>query len=174
MCTRAEEARLKLELTKAKQFTPIEEAPPYRPKYGDAAYFRGKNSPVWIWCVFEWEEDCGQLMAEIFSEDPPPEDHWLGWWIDGCGLDETIGCSWDLVQGVHWYKEEWLLTEGIAPNQPFLVELKIYSYEYDTYYGREYDCEVTGEVIDIKSWLPEQVLAAWEEHLPRTGMIHET
>jgi len=166
---------LKLELTKAKQFTPIEvEVVPYAPKYGDAAYFTGtKNSPVWIWCVLEWDESGGNLMASIHSEDPPPEHHWLPWWIDGCGVAELIGIDWDFSPNFTFRAEEWLLVEGIAPEQPFLVELRIYSSEYMTDYGMEYDCEVTAAVIDIKPWPPEQVLAAWEEHLPRVGMIHE-
>jgi len=155
-------------LINAEQFTPIKQDRVPVKRIGDAAYFTG-STLCWVWCVFELDED--ELRAAIYSEDPPPEEHWLPWEIDGSGLDCVLGIEqWEHGKTSDDILVEWLLTEGIAPCQPFLVAMSYKSFRHETYYGTEYDYEVYVDVMDIKPWPPELVLAAWEEHLKRIGM----
>jgi len=53
------------------------------------------------------------------------------------------------------------LQMGIAPGQPFLIDMTFMS----TCYGDEYDYEVDWELVAVEPWSAEQVLAAWEEWL---------
>lgn len=84
----------------------------------------------------------------------------------------------EAIQDVGWesvldaYKGDeyagWLIENGIAPGQPFRVEISpsiLKSYDGD--YGYDYDLEMDAEVIAVARWSPERVRAAWDRWAQR-------
>jgi hypothetical protein len=118
---------------------------------------------------FELEE-----LSSVELVGEPPE--WLDTDVRESGWDSVLGVPW-----LHTTKDEdgndwseglllWALWEGIAPGQPFLVELlKPHWYRCGGYeYPDEWDVEYSAEVLAVYPWPTKRVADAWERELKDT------
>ncbi len=101
-----------------------------------------------------------------FVEDESPFDvgerpDWLDEEIGNCGWSDFLGADWV----GHWPDANlhWLLTEGIAPGQPFLVEMSRphYTKSGGYYEPEEWDVEYDANVMQIDKWPAARTLKAW-------------
>lgn len=138
--------------------------------YFDHSYRRGTFSAFGgLWWLKAWvtayiyldgdEEDGYQLYLDLDC-DPPHIDHFVSYIMDMGGSLDLI--SWD--GRYHRGEEEteaFLIEQGIAPGQRFLMEL---NFTTSRDYWGEYDETLDGRIMDIEPWTTSQVLEAWEEH----------
>lgn len=108
-----------------------------------------------IWVEFEGPEL--NLMELAPDDELRPE--WLRY--------ELAENSLDFILGIEGIDEEdrmkWLLQEGIAPGQPFLLEVIQPTYSYG-YYG-DCDVEYDYDIVKVQPWTPEAVARAFERVL---------
>jgi hypothetical protein len=129
------------------------------------ALYAGKQAWIRVLASEDWEWGC--LRIE-FDCDGPPTNHWLAYVLDGVGnLSEALGLS---LNGLFLNEvEEFILREGIAPNQSFWLRLT-YSFWQDSW-TNECDDEVDYKVVGITSVDPEQAKLEWEALCGRKMML---
>lgn len=141
------------------------------------------------------KKDKGLLLTNVYSEEviqvwlkADPQD---GLKLTEVDVDEGVGrvpdwydydvneLGWDSIIGAYRHSSPdqygntwsegwliWCLEEGIAPGQPFLVELpRPYHSVSHTQDGTEYDTEYEPEIIAVLHWKPSRVLKAWGREL---------
>ncbi len=129
------------------------------------AYFAG-TTKCWFTAVTEYDQD--ELYLTLACDPPHPERHWLSYVMDTSGLDSALGLDFYNEEFMYGGMTEWLMRNGIAPEQRFIVEATFSSSR--DYWG-EYDEDVDWHVKDIEPWSPERVLEAWERYFMwRTGL----
>lgn len=105
------------------------------------------------------------FMEEVVRFDVGKRPDWLDaeiadhgmTWEDFLGVDGLIG--WPHAQLT------WLLTQGIAPGQAFLVEMSKPLYYRCGEYDMETDVEYDANVIQIERWPAARVLKAWRSNV---------
>lgn len=106
-----------------------------------------RDGSVWGDLEFAWADvGCG-----------PPQGHWLEYRLNCDVFHDAVdgGDPRDV--------EQWMLQNGLAPGQPFCVELRFSAWRSNTPDGDDYDEEVSwGEVVDRERWSAERTLDAWE------------
>ena len=152
---------------KIKQVEPAHQEPDTQwPVVGDGAIYGNMWAKVRLIATEDWE--WGSLNLE-FDGDGPPHDHWLSFELDGLGgLSEVMGLDPN-ASGLISDLETYLLQQGIAPGQPFWVEMR-YSVERspEGYLGCvEYDSEVDWGTTMVEPWSTERAASAWEALIGR-------
>ena len=124
----------------------------------DDAHYGGDDCRVYV--VVDDRDDPGVLSPHLDSTGPPA-NHWLSYEFDCVGEhDGALGFHEDDA-------ERFLLENGIAPGQRFLVHLRYWSTR--DYWG-EYDCGVEVEGVLWRGRLPDADAAtAWEALAARRG-----
>lgn len=95
----------------------------------------------------------------VFSEAIGEKPDWLGEYVSDVGWDSALDAS--PCRGSDEYGT-WLMEQGIAPGQPFCVEVTMTVTRSGWEYV-EYDQEVEADVIEVARWSRERVAAAWEK-----------
>lgn len=124
-------------------------------------------------------EDLSTVVRITHTIGKPAE-----WWTDDMYED---GGNYDLIEqvmGTSWTNDEsglgwsfttqmhhWALTHGIAPGQPFLLEIDEPTWDCD-YFG-ECDMDVSGGIVEIEQWPHERVLRAWQGWLKQRENYRE-
>lgn len=93
---------------------------------------------VRVWLLFDPRDDLCLSRAEPGEEIGEPPD-WYDYEIDGVGWNTILDIGW--VKGKVRSEILWMLAEGIAPGQPFLVDLPKPRYYRCGEYGSETDVE---------------------------------
>lgn len=124
------------------------------------------------------EEPAARLEAELEAERRleaellarfGPRPAWLEWELtEGGGWAALLGADGSTVDGFgDW--ASWALANGIAPGQPFLVEVESPSYPTRRRWGEDYDDSGPAYgghlVLDRYSWSPEKSRRAWQGYL---------
>ena len=126
--------------------------PPKPPSYPVLAR-RALYGKGWarMWMVVNEDDEWGEL--NLYQDcDGPPGGHWVEYRQEV----DWGAAAWDFDPAD---LEQFLMTEGIAPGQPFYCHWQFNSY---TDYWGEYDEEVQLlDILDIESWDVDKVVAAW-------------
>lgn len=120
-----------------------------------------ENGPARIWVQLhghdlEWNE--------IGESDGTPEPEWLQYEMQEAGLDMIVGIDASTFRPEK--RLGWLLKQGLAPEQPFCLEIGTPHYS-TSYYGEtnvEYDCDI----VEKAPWTPERVAESLEKYLKRS------
>jgi hypothetical protein len=133
----------------------------------------------WLWCTC-WPDDgidvdfperhmvtippqepaTPDTFGRLTSYVPPDEMTWVEHLSQDIGWDEVIARDQrDLAM--------FLIENGIAPEQPFLVRIHNYQSWQSGYETPEWDEDWEADVMQVMRWSPERVIAAWEEWLCR-------
>lgn len=87
--------------------------------------------------------------------------------ISAAGVEALLSCSFRMIAKYEdsflWSWTQFALLKGIAPGQPFLIEVGEPTYTQD-YYG-ECDMELRSRVVKVLPWPQDRVAAAWVSHL---------
>lgn len=118
--------------------------------------FRQAGGDRYVWLVADPLDDLALRQDDLVEDDQTEAEaqrDWLEFERDMVGWEELVGASRGDVA-------TWLLREGLAPGQPFLVWLRPH-YSVD-YYG-EHDLDIEAEVVLVDPWSDERAAEAWEE-----------
>jgi hypothetical protein len=114
-----------------------------------------------FWVTTEYND--GELLLVVLSLFPYPyhlsksvNQHGIEWEIENSGIEDFFGI--DNYYGVTL--ADFLLQEGIAPEQPFRVMARV-SWTGDGVW-EEIECYKDIEVIGKETWTIEQILEAWD------------
>ncbi len=119
-----------------------------------------------LWCVFpvhsRLEVRAASLRGTLHLGKPP---EWLREEVAQQGLGDfveaSLGIPW-LGLG-RWARMRWAMRHGIAPGQPFLVEVDPPEHtSSSTPDGTEWDTRYSGEVLAVMPLPPEEVARRWE------------
>jgi len=124
----------------------IEEAPIVRLIPVGCNVYTTDEQLVWL---FVDTDDDGPERAGVDSIGRC--NYWHDSTIDDSGWDAVLG-----LQAGTWY--DWLMAEGVAPGQRFLVRLRFSTSQ--NYFG-EWDGEWDAEVVAREPWSAERSAAAW-------------
>ena len=112
---------------------------------------------VRVWLMLDRENDLS--MEECGDDEVGTRPEWLQYELENMSWSDMLDAR---LYGEH--KLSWMLENGIAPNQPFLVELPHPHYSKSwTDGGYEYDTEYSPEIIRIRPLKPSRVAAALEQ-----------
>lgn len=125
----------------------------------DDIYMRDR---VWIWVRLhghdlEWDE--------IGDSDGQPEPEWLSYELQENGLDMITGI--DATTFRPEGRLVWLLEQGLAPEQPFLLEIGAPVYSTD-YWG-ETDWEIHCRIVKKEPWDELRSCDVLEAYLKRSA-----
>jgi hypothetical protein len=141
--------------------------------------YLGDKSPVYVWLwLEEYDEDLEIEECAASSIGDMPE--WLDPELGQGGWESIISPTWTTVEsGLGWCFARtwttWALREGIAPRQPFQLEVhpprycRCGGYEYPD----EWDVEWTWDIVRIERWPQERVLKAWDRWTRRVKCYDE-
>jgi len=120
---------------------------------------------AWVTLIFE-DPDDGCYSLELACEPPyysgGDKLHWLAYVMEQYSLAEYLALD-DAESQVRF-----MLQEGIAPGQRFLVEMSFWSSR--DYWG-EWDEGLDMRVMDREPWTEAQHVEAWMGHLKTTRCI---
>lgn len=96
------------------------------------------------------------------------EKHEAGCQIQHIGLNNLVmntNYKFITIDGVSLYynQEQWMLENGIIPNQPFQIELYCRNYKLETMDGTEYDCDTKCQILKKLPVDPEAIINYWTE-----------
>ena len=129
-----------------------------------------EGGPARIWCRlvhggFDLEvEECGTYVnARGEKLDNEIRETGIEYLLGCSHLSRPTGYGWDFGIG----RTQWALETGIAPTQPFLVEIdEPHYYQSGGYeYPAEWDVDIGWEIVHLAPWKPEQILKAWDRWL---------
>jgi hypothetical protein len=100
---------------------------------------------VWLRVVYDGGAEDTPALLDSF----PPGAEWLEYEFECGGLENILGCN----GGQPWW--EWMLREGIAPRQEFLVRVERPCYTKD-YWG-EHDIDYGDATVVWRKPLPDGV-----------------
>lgn len=118
-----------------------------------------------VWLKVDPAEDLN-FVEDEYTFDIGERPGWLDVEIaeNGMGWDDILGVA---VTG-GWPNREirWLLKEGIAPGQPFLVEMgRPHYYKTGGYCGpEEWGVDYDADVMQLTKWPTARVLKAWTKN----------
>lgn len=123
-----------------------------------------------------WLKPDAQDGLKLVEVDPDesvgPSPDWLDYDVKEIGWDYILDSSYCSSSpdeyGNRWPegRMRWCLEEGIAPGQPFLVELpRPYHSVSHTQNGTEYDTDYEPEIIAIFPWKPSRAAKVWAREL---------
>jgi len=118
------------------------------------------DGPVYLWLkLLPGYRDLD--LHECGEDEAGAKPEWLKEEIGQSGVEGIIRNEWKLA-GHSW--AYWGLTEGIAPGQPFCVEIHPphwyrCSYEYD-----EWDIEWTWDLVQVLPRTPEKAAKSWQQY----------
>lgn len=113
------------------------------------------ESTVRLWVKLDRNFDLVSLSNIDTFTDLYPEHH-FAYWVQESGLNELIDhpSSPIVVPGtdhkIYLRNELWALHNGIIPQQPFRIEVTLWSEECHTQDGTEYDSGADAEILEIK------------------------
>jgi len=120
----------------------------------------GKKNPTsrqYVWlridCIGDGPEDVGERWIGRRDDYHDEELRESGW-------THILDLAWDQ----DW--DAWMLREGIAPGQEFLVDIEATYTKSWTDYGYEYDVEFAVEIVARAPRSPAEVVAQWVGALP--------
>ena len=101
---------------------------------------------------YPYPEDLPKGSRRIPEHNIMLEVNAIGWEdifdVDGCSSIEGLA--------------KWLLTEGIAPGQPFRVDMTV-TYSRGSRWDTEPETNYEWDIIELEYWEPERVMRAWED-----------
>jgi hypothetical protein len=113
---------------------------------------------VRVWLALDFAEGC---VDEVGEDEVGVRPEWLQYELENLGWKDILDVYSDRML-------RWGLEMGVAPGQPFLLEVphphysKDYNYEYG---GYEYDVNFEWEVLRTRPMPPKQVAALWEREV---------
>jgi hypothetical protein len=111
---------------------------------------------VRVWLKLDRENDLS--MEECGDDEIGTRPEWLQYELENMSWSDMLDAR---LYGEH--KLSWMLENGIAPDQPFLVELPHPHYSKSwTDCGYEYDTEYSPDIIRIRPMKPSRVAEALE------------
>jgi hypothetical protein len=121
---------------------------------------------VQIWLVCNAEDDYGftelQGDEEVGESTETPDGH-LDWFAYETGHGEGIDGLLDTISLDIPERLAWMALHGIAPGQPFQVEIESPTYSGPDYWG-EYDWSAGDwRLMQIEPWSKTRVVRAWKK-----------
>lgn len=116
--------------------------------------FRQEGGDRYVWLEADPCGDCCIGPAGDVADDQTAAEarhDWLAFELDAVGWDGLLDVNHDAAT--------WLLREGLAPGQPFLVWLRPH---YSRDYWGEHDLDVEWDVVARTHRSPEEAAAAWQ------------
>ena len=117
---------------------------------------------VRVWLMLDSSDDLS--LNECGTDDigTPPE--WYRYERENMGWGDILDIGYQGEQDERALN--WAIREGLAPDQPFLVELPhpVYSKSW-TECGYEYDTSYEPEIIKKAKWSPKRAAKAWEKEM---------
>jgi len=109
---------------------------------------------VWLAMNPDYDLEFEEVGEDSIGERP----EWLQYELENIGWDDILGIGYSDDK-----MPRWGLEEGIAPGQPFLVELPHpHYYSSQTENGTEHDVDFDPDIIRIRPMVPRAVASAWE------------
>lgn len=113
--------------------------------------FRQDVCRVWLRC---WPADGFDMAGEDEIGSMPM---WLSCLVEDIGWDHVLDVPWQFLDdGNGWPTFRWLAKNGIAPDQPFLIEVG--GYTTTRSYEGEWDAEWHADLIAIEKWPHDRVI----------------
>lgn len=114
------------------------------------------ESVVRVWLMMDPAN--GLDLEEVGEDSIGDSPEWLGLERENLGWDDILGVGYSDNKMLKWGLEE-----GIAPGQPFLVELPHPHYSKSwTDCGYEYDVDFAPEIVRVRPMSARAVARAWE------------
>ena len=121
-----------------------------------------------LWLVAEVYEKTDIALTTLsqfpypFPEDAPLDwsrmpMHNIGCELEAVGLEEIL----DIDIGIEAL-DKWLLENGIAPGQPFRIDLKV-TWRMAGWEYPEAESDYEWDIVGVEYWEPEQVTQAWHD-----------
>jgi hypothetical protein len=147
-------------------FLRSEAAKPYEPELDDLAISvaDGTRARGRLFSGYDHHTDTVYLYAAMDAGDG--EELWLSiesYIPDGHDIEHQRDIDGDdAILGLSCETSQWMLENGIAPGQVFLMTWSICYSKFWTDSGWEYDSEVSIAIIWVEPWSPERSAEAWQ------------
>lgn len=111
---------------------------------------------VRVWFVYETDTNGALWLGRADARDVGVEPEWLDWHICQVGLADFLGFE-------PHQDEDFMLAHGLAPDQPFLLEIDSPRYFRCGEWGSEWDMEVEWDLVTIAPLSPWEAQHRWAE-----------
>jgi hypothetical protein len=115
------------------------------------------SGAIYLYGVFH--NDDGYLWFEILSD--LTDDHPFQIELSEGGDENAFGCCRYSMASI----EEWMIANGIAPEQEFLFSWKVHYFRSWTDGGYEYDADISCSIIWVEQWPVSRIADAWADSL---------
>jgi hypothetical protein len=131
-----------------------------------AAYF-ADTSLCWFTVSIEYRVEDDELYFSLDCDGPHP-GHWLSCELDNTSLAEML-VGHNTAYEDHKETIDWMMREGIAPGQMFMIEAWYNCYQ--DHWG-DWDCEVDYRIMDREPMTAKQSVEAWLTYFQERRASH--